>query len=107
MRAECNLPNEMGPRDPRPPAIDDLEDREKARLVELSDALAFAAIEQSAEVALNASSLGVLWGKLGRPNPLNEQSGRDAPPSFSRRCWIRAYGPNKELRLKVSSVTSM
>ena len=75
MRAACNRRQEMGPRDLRPATIADLEDREKKRLVELSDALSITAMEQNAEVAMNSSSLGVMRERLGYPNPVNAQHG--------------------------------
>ena len=78
MRLACNLNVECVQRDLRPPTVSDIFEREKARLVDLSDALAVLAIEQNAEVAMNPSSIGALWEKLGHPHPVNEEQWADS-----------------------------
>ena len=73
MRCARNLPVEHVQRDLRLPSVSGIFERERARLVELVDALAVLAIEQNAEVSMNPSSHGALWGKLGHPRPVNAE----------------------------------
>ena len=103
MRVACNLQQEMGPRVIRPSTVAEPEDREKNRFVWLGNALAITAIEQNTEVAMNTSSIGVMWKKLGRPNPLNAQKGEKCATEFPQKMldsglWIKHGTTPKGIR---------
>ena len=107
MRCARNLPVAHVRRDLRPPTVSDILERETSRLVELSDALAVLAIEQNAEVAMNPSSLGALWKKLGHPNPVNAAQWVIQQQIYPGGCWFRACGSAMGLRSKGAIVISL
>ena len=92
MREAFHLSKVHSQRDLRRPTVDDLFGRDKARLVELCDALAVEAIEQNKDVTTNPLSLGALWAKLSHPRPVNADQGGNHRRTFSRRCWPHPYG---------------
>ena len=85
MRCARNLSVEHVHRDLRPPSVSDIFGLEKARLVELSDALEVLAIHQNTEVALGPSGLGALWGKLGHPKPVNGEQGGNSSVDLAQK----------------------
>ena len=75
MRRACGLDVECAKKDHRRPTASEILEKERERLVNLSDALAVLAIEQNVEVSMTPASLGALWKKLGRQHPVSEDQG--------------------------------
>ena len=94
MRAACGLSPAEPPRKRDNVGEIPRQECEYIRLVELSDALAIAAIEQNCEVVTNASSLGFLWKKISYPRPVSAPQGEKKASEFPNKMlekglWIK------------------
>ena len=99
MRAACNLDKVSPPTSIDIAVIVEEYEKREPTLFELTDALAVVALGRNADIQRIAPSIGILWGEMASPNPVDAPSGGyDVPDDTSIKRFLLAYGYTAELR---------